>query len=172
MCDPVTGTILTVASTLMSAKAARDQGQYQKDMSNYNARVAENEAEEVRNVGVEEENKQRRATAQLLSKQRARLGASGLELGSGSALQLQEETEELGEIDAGRIKSNYADKATSLDTGAGLTRIEGANAAKAGNNRAFGTLLSGGAKVAGKWYDDKSAANNPAPIRDAMPAYN
>jgi hypothetical protein len=169
MCDPVLG--LMAASTLMAAKSAQDQGQYRRSQSRYNARVAENEAEEVRSVGVQEENKQRKATAQMLSTQRAALGASGVELGSGSALQLQQDTETQGEIDAGRIKSNYADKATSLGTSAMLTRSDGAAAAKAGRNQSMGTLLSGGAKVAGRWYDKNSAANDPAPIRNAVPTY-
>jgi|TARA_R110000851_G_scaffold214047_2_gene366667 hypothetical protein len=169
MCEPTL--VLMAASTLMAAKSAQDQGDYASGTAKYNARVAENEAEDTRAVGVQEENKQRRATAQQLSQQRAALGASGVELGSGSALQLQQDTEILGDIDAGRIKSNYADAADSLDTGASLTLADGANAKRAGNNQAMGTLLSGGAKVAGKWYDKKSAANTSAPIRTAT-AFN
>lgn len=168
MCDPVSiGIAFSLASTAMAAKSQRDQGKAAKSTADYNARVADNQAQDVRNKGTQEENKQRQATAQMLSSQRAALGASGIEIGSGSALQIQRDTEVTGEIDAGRIRSNYQDQASSLETGATLTRVEGANAKIAGNNQAMGTILSGGAKVAGKWYDKKSAAT-VAPITEAQ----
>ena len=167
MCDPVT---LSAVASITGAVAAGyqqvQQGRFQQGVADYNARVAENEAEETRNAGVEEENKQRQKTAQLLSKQRAQLGASGVDLTSGSALQIQQDTQTLGEVDALRIRSNFENQATSLETGADLTRTEGANARSAGFGRAAGTLLSGagtalGTGVADKWFTPASAAKQP-----------
>jgi len=165
MCEPVSiMAAVTIASAAFAAKSQIDQGNYQKGVSRYNARVAENQAQEVRRAGTEAENIQRRKTATLLAKQRAQLGTAGVELGSGSALQLQEDTQLLGEIDALRIRSNVDSQVDSLQTGAELTRSQGNAAASMGRTAAVGSLLSGGAAVAGtgvadKWFTPNSSAN-------------
>lgn len=165
MCEPTTiMAVMTVASTAVQMQAQRQEGRYKRGVAEYNARVAENEAQETRAAGVEAENIQRRKTALLLSKQRAQLGAAGVELGTGSALQLQEDTVTLGEADALRIRSNFEAKVGSLETGAALTRSQGAFAESIGKARAAGTLLSGAGKVidtgvADKWFKPDSAAN-------------
>ena len=178
MCEPTA--ILMIASAAYSANQQIKQGKFQKGTAEYNARVAENEAEETRNAGVERENIQRRKTAELLSKQRAQLGAGNVDLSSGSALQLQEETVALGEADALRIRSNFANQAESLETGAELTRREGEFAASAGRGAAFGTLLGGaafgtllggaamaaGTGVADKWFTPSSSALTQATPAD------
>lgn len=165
MCEPTTiMAAVSIASAAFAAKSQIDQGNYQKGVSRYNARVAENQAQEVRRAGTEAENIQRRKTTLLLAKQRAQLGAAGVELGSGSALQLQEDTRTLGEIDALRIRSNVDSQVNSLQTGAELTLSQGDTAASVGRTAATGSLLSGtaaviGTGVADKWYTPNSSAN-------------
>ena len=165
MCDPVTATaVATVASTAFMVTSQVRQGKFQKGVAKYNARVSENEAKETRRAGVEAENIQREKTAKLLAKQRAQLGAANVDLSTGSALQLQEETETLGEADALRIRSNFEGRAGALETGAGLTRAQGSFAQTAGVTRAAGTLLGGTAAVldtgvADKWFTPNSSAN-------------
>lgn len=161
MCDPVTGTL--VASSLLGAYSSVQQGRSAKAVARYNAREAENEAVRVRSKGTEEENRHRQRVAQLQSRQRAQLGASGVDLESGSALAIQEDTELFGEVDALRIRSNFADQAQALDRGAGLTRQQGRSASRAGNLQAVGSLIGAagsiaGAGVASKWYSPNSAA--------------
>jgi len=165
MCGPAAVPIMIAASTLMTATSQIQRGRFQKGVSRYNARVAENEAQSTRNVANEAENIQRRKTAELLSKQKAQLGAANIDLTSGSALQLQEDTVTLGEADALRIRSNADAKVNSLNTGADLTRRQGDYASLTGVNRAAGTLLSGAASVAGtgvsdKWFTPNSAGVN------------
>lgn len=163
MCDPVTiMATVAVVSAAFTAQQQVQQGEFQRGVSEYNARVAENEAEETRRAGVEAENIQRRKTAELISKQRAQLGAANIDLGSGSALQLQEEAAALGEADALRIRSNFEARARSLETGADLTLSEGVFAEQAGQTAAAGTLLQGASTalstgVADKWFTPDSA---------------
>jgi len=165
MCEPATiAAVATVASTALVARGQYQQGKYRKGVAEYNARVDENRAQETRRAGVEAENIQRQKTAQLLAKQRAQLGAANVELSSGSALQLQEDTVTLGEADALRIRSNFEAKARSLETGASLTLSQGEAAESAGVSGAGGTILSGtstflGTGVADKWFKPNSAAN-------------
>lgn len=164
MCEPTTALlVLTAASTVMTVASQRQQGKFQKGTAEYNARVAENEAQETRNVANERENIQRRKTAELLSKQKAQLGAANIDLTSGSALQLQEDTVTLGEADALRIRSNFDARVESLQTSADLTRSQGAFAESAGDIKSVGTILSGAASIADtgvsdKWFTPDSAA--------------
>lgn len=152
----------TLASTAVSAYSSVQQGNYQKDVSRYNARVGENEATRTRNAGNEAEMRARQETAQLLSRQRAQLAANNVEIDSGSALQLQEDTRMQGEVDALRIRSNFGDQARTMDDQATLTRSQGNMAKRAGNLSAGSSILSGvGAVTAGvdpRWYSSTSAA--------------
>lgn len=161
MCDPVT--ITTTAMIVAQGLQARQQGRVTEETSEFNARVTENEATRLRNIGVEEENIQREQTAQLLSEQRAQLGAAGVELGAGSALQLQEDTQILGEADALRIRSNVQDQAGALEQQAELTRGFGRAAGEAGRTAFQTSLLAAGAGgVAAKWFSPTSAASQGA----------
>jgi len=163
MCNPAAvQAVVLVASTVYTVQTQRAQGKYQKGVADYNARVSENEAQKTREAGVEAENVHRRKAAALLSEQRAQLGAANVELGSGSPLQLQEDTVALGEADALRIRSNYEAKAESLEISAALTSSKGAAAERFASKKAFGTILGGASKVAGtgvadKWFTPDSA---------------
>lgn len=174
MCEPTTiaATIGAVA-TIAQGYQAQQQGKFENKVAKFNARVAENEATQTRNVGIEEENRQRQRTAQLLSRQRTQLAAQGIRLGTGSALDIEEDTLTLGEADALRIRSNFQRQAESLDLGAQLERQRG-EAAEAAGRSAFRTsllkagsgFLTSGEGVASKWYNPNSAG---APIVEATP---
>lgn len=165
MCEPATiMATVAVVSGAFTARQQIQQGKFEKDVAEYNARVAENEAQETRTAGVEQENIQRRKTAELISKQRAQLGAANIDIGTGSALQLQEDAQILGEADALRIRSGFESRAGALETEAGLTETQGEFAESAGRTAAAGTLLSTtstvlGTGVADKWFTPSSAAN-------------
>lgn len=167
MCDPVTiGATMAVVGTVAQGYAAKQQGEYQNDVAKYNARQMENEATRTRNKGTEEENKLRQRTAQLASKQRAQLATAGVDLGVGSAFDIQEDTQLMGEVDALRVRSNFQDQAQSLDDQADITRSQGKAAKKAGRTAFYTSILSGGGQVAGKWYTPKSQGgfgNTPPP---------
>lgn len=156
MCSPM---LLTIGASAMQAKAAIDEGKYQAGVDRYNARVAENRAQEIRNVGTEKELKQREATAQLLSHQRVQLGAANVALGSGSAQQLQHDTQLLGEADAMRIRHNTDINFQSSMQQSKLFQSQAAADEAAGRNKAIGSLLTGASAVATKWYTPNSAAN-------------
>lgn len=163
MCDPVTISVAVMAAgTVMQGYAAKQQGEFENDVSKFNARQLENEAVRTRNKGTEEEIRQRDKTAQLTSLQRAQLGASGVDVGSGSALSLQEDADLIGEADALRIRSNFADAATAQEDQALITRAQGKAAKKAGQNAFKASLLKAGGTVAAQWYTPTSAGSNLA----------
>jgi hypothetical protein len=163
MCTPTVQVVMMIASIAMQAKASSDMADFEEGKAEYNARVAENVAQKTISAGVEKENIQRQKTAQLLSKQRAQLGAAGVDIGSGTAFQLQEDTAMLGEADALRIRTGALEEASALMTKSELIKSEGEYAQIAGRSKVTGSILSGGAKIAGtgvadKWFTPSSVA--------------
>lgn len=173
MCEPVTiGMAISAAATVAQGYAAKQKGEFDYGVAKFNARQLENEATQTRNVGVEQENEQRRRTAELLSRQRTQIAAQGVELGTGTAAQIQDNTVDLGEVDALRIRSNFEQQAESLEDRAELTTAQG-RAAKSAGNRAFATSIAvasgsflgseAGSKFASKWFGSNSALMSGSP---------
>lgn len=165
MCDPVSiGVVTTLASTAFSVAQARQQSVDKQATAEYNTRVSENEAQSIRNQATEAENAQRLKTARLLGKQRAQLGAANINFGSGSALQLQEDTVTLGEADALRIRTTGDDQFTASMQQAELETAKGEAADTQEGFDIAGSLLSGAAGITGtgvadKWFTESSAGN-------------
>ncbi len=108
MCNPmVIPLVITLAGAAVSAygqmqqaKAANAQADYQSKVANNNARTAEMEAQYAEQQGQKNAEAQRRRTAVLVGAQRARMGASGAVVDSGSFLDLTLDTAHQGELDA------------------------------------------------------------------------
>lgn len=143
MCVPPS-TALTVAATVAAGYQQYAEGQAAKAAAKYNARVLSNDAVRVRNAATEQENDHRRRVAQLISKQRAELGAAGVRVDSGSALTIQQDTEMIGNIDALRIRSGADQQVAVLEDERRLVLAEGDAAASAGRIALGTSILSGG----------------------------
>jgi len=123
MCNPAfIGMAVQGGNLLMQGMSGAASKKQQAATDRYNARILENDAERIRTTATEEENIQRLKTAQLLGTQRAQLGAAGVQLGTGSALQLQEDTVSLGEADALRIRTRGTEEVEALSTQAGYLK--------------------------------------------------
>lgn len=161
MCDPLT--IAAVTATVAQGAMAFQQGRAADKLSQFNARNQENEAIRVRNKGVQEEMRHREKVQQLASRQRTQMAASGTDIGTGTNLALQEETELFGEVDALRIRENFLDEARVREDQAGLTRARGKVAQSQGRLALGASLLSAaaagfGSGVADKWFTKDSSA--------------
>lgn len=146
----------TAASGVASAAGAIQQGQAQKRQANYQAAVERNnaqiagwQAEDATKRGAIEEQRQRLATAKLRGSQRAGMASNGIEISSGSPLDVLMDTAQLGELDALTIRSNAEREAYGLRTQqsnltaqSGLTRMAGRDAQQASYISAGSTLLS------------------------------
>lgn len=159
MCNPM---LVSVAMAAFSARQQSQQASYQAGVNDYNARVAENEAEDVRSIGVEEENRVRLRTAQLIGKQEAQIGAAGVRSDVGSPAQLISDTQLIGEADALRVRGSFTRQAEALETGGALlSSSAGASRQAAGNLGAASTILTAGAGAAAinsQWYSPDSSA--------------
>ena len=162
MCTPAAQVAMMAASMVMQGQQQKRQARYQAGTNDYNARVLENDATKARNAGTERENDHRKAVVQLMAQQKAALGASGIVTNTGSAGQLLQDTANIGEIDALRIRSNVDNQFATLTEQSSLTDSK-ADAFRSAGNSAFNTsLLKGAGSVfASKWYTDKSSSTYP-----------
>ena len=156
----------------MAAKSASDQASAASATANYQAAVAANNAKQATinanyatQAGNIEAGNQQLKTAALVGAQRAAMGANGLDINSGSSMDVQSGTQLAGDVDAMTIRSNAAQKAYSYQVqGAGFTADQGldqsraANAIVAGQNGVASSILGGASSVADKWSKWQNAA--------------
>jgi hypothetical protein len=146
----------TVGSGVMAAGGAIQQGRAQKQQANYQAAVERNnatiagwQAEDAQHRGQIEEQRQRLQTARLRGAQRAGMASNGVEIDSGSPLDVLMDTAQLGELDALTVRSNaerevygLRNQQSNLTAQSGLTRLAGRNAQQASYISAGSSLLS------------------------------
>lgn len=152
---------LGAASTVMQGVQTIKSSNEQAAAAEYNRVVAYNNAQSVRTKANAEENAQRLETAKLLSKQRAQLGAANVDLSSGSAAAIQEDTVTQGEADALRIKTRGDEEYQSLIDESEYYASQADAADSSLVTGLTGTLLTGastviGTGVADKWFTSDS----------------
>jgi len=138
----------TAATSYSQSKAIGMEGEYNASVYESNARIQRLMAEDAIIRGDKEAVKAKQAAKRLIGSQRAALGAQGIDIESGSALDIQEETASLGAEEALNIKNNawreawgYRSAATDLEGRAKMTRITA-------KNRQKNTILTGGLSIA------------------------
>ena len=168
--DPVTLGVAALATTLVgtgvsaygqyqAATAANKQADYQAKVASNNAATAEMEAKFAEQQGERNAEAQRRKTAVMIGSQRARMGASGAQVDSGSFLDLTLDTAHQGELDAMALLNEGKMEAWR-------SRVQGTNY-KAQSNlygmsktnpfmAAGGTLLEGAGRAGFGYYNMKS----------------
>lgn len=130
------------------ASAIQGQAEFQSSQLLTQARLEKLEAESAETRGRDEEAEQKRKTKLLIGKQRAALAAQGIEIDSGSALDLQLETAEYGAIDALTIRNNAFREATGHRIQAIDFQNQAEFARMSGRNRSRDTLVTGGLNAA------------------------
>lgn len=157
----------TVASGVMTAAAQRRNAIAQSQQSHYQAAVARNNQIAAEHAARDAEARGRQTAADIRRKQsavtgaqRAQLAAAGVDVSSGTALSLTEETAGLAAQDIAVARNNAAREAlgfrnqgSNFNAEVGLRQSAGANALASGNAAATGTLLTTAGSAATKWYD-------------------
>lgn len=166
MADPVTLTMIaTVASGLVSAagavmqgQAAQQQADYQSAVARNNQQIANNYATMEMQKGAADAENQDRKTRAVVGNQLAVEGASGLDVNSGSLVDIRQSSAELGKLDSlttfnNAEKSAYGDKvkATNFAADAQLATMKGDNAMLAGYIGAGSSLLGAASSFGSKW---------------------
>lgn len=127
---------------VMSATSSKASGKAQQRMNEYNARIADGQSQDVIERGRVEEQRHRKTVRALIGSQRAAFAASGVDVNSGDAAQVQVDTAQMGELDALTIRANAAREAWGYKVQAGDSRARGAYARAEGNQQALGTIVS------------------------------
>jgi hypothetical protein len=93
------------------ANSTQQQAQYMAALANNQQIIAEENAQAALNQGIVAEQNQRLLNAGAIGTQRARLAANGVDLGSGSALDVQSDTAEMGELSSLSLRNQAEQRA-------------------------------------------------------------
>ena len=135
----------TAVSGLLGFKGNQAAAKAAKQTAEYNAQVAENEAEILRRRKVDEERILRVNADRIAAQQRVATAAAGIEM-SGSPLQALFDTYQNVEDDALRIQYAGDIEETAKVAEAGMRRAEGSATSSALKTQAYTTLLQSGAQ--------------------------
>ena len=144
-------------SAKKAGEAERRAAEASADLAEYNAAVADLQATDAVARGAEDESRFRTTVRGLIGSQRAGLAAGNVDVGWGSAADVQADAAFLGELDALTIRTNaareawgYQVQAEDLRKRATIAREEGVMLEAAGRERrtsaivgAAGTVLGG-----------------------------
>lgn len=134
---------LVVAAAGYSAYAQNQAGKAQQDLADRNAKMIDAQADDAIVRGNEEANLVRRGAKRLRGQQRAAFATQGVDVNTGTSLDLQEETTTLGEMDAATVRKNAWREAWGLKGRASNERLAGDYARRGATNSAIGTALGG-----------------------------
>lgn len=137
----------------LTARSQMAEGRYAAQAAGANARMAELQAEDALRRGDIEAMRQRQATRGLIGSQRAALAAQGIDLTSGSAMELQEDAAALGAQDAETIRANAWREAWGFRAEATNLRTQGHLERAAAATKAGSTLLTGGLSMLRQYAD-------------------
>ena len=134
----------SLASGYSQSKAQKSLSDYEASVYESNARLADLKAADAIFRADKEAVKAKQASKRLIGSQRAALGAQGIDIESGSALDIQEESASIGAEEALNIRNNawreswgYKTQAVDLRGRAEMARITGKNTSR-------NTMLTGG----------------------------
>lgn len=116
MCEPITimaavGAAASAYGAYSSSQAAAAQAEYQADVAQANATMAGYQREDALRRGEEDAQQAARQAERMRGTQVARLASNGLDISSGSALSILEDTTFFGAQDVQTIRNNAAREA-------------------------------------------------------------
>ena len=153
--------VATMVGAGLSAYAAMRQGEAQKKMYDYQAAVAKINAEHAKQVGQQEALRLGMKTGFDIGQSRAIMGASNLDVNSGSAITVQKDRDRLGYWDEQTVQDNAAWKAFGNYAQANMATAAGMEAQTTGQIGAASSLISGVATAAGRYAQGQSIGLAP-----------
>lgn len=134
---------ISLVGGMMGAQNAKQEGAFNAGMLNRNAALKEDAAQESIFAGNTSADWQRVRTGQAIGTQRAVQAANGIDVNSGSAAQLQDDTAMIGELDALTIQNNAAREAYGYRIQADQDRLNAIQTKTNAGNNAMGSILGG-----------------------------
>jgi len=129
------------------------EGKFARNAADQSAEYAEKQAQDVIRRGFKEASLYKKKVKQMQGSQKAALAAQGIEISSGSAYDILEETAVMSEVDAMTIKNNAYLEAYGLKAQAINIRAQGRFDQISAKAKATSSLITGGLKAAGNFYE-------------------
>ena len=162
----IAGGVVGGVSSYQQGKAQQAQYNYQAKVNEENAKIAQENANVQRQQGIEEARLQRMKAIQTIGSQQTAMAANGVDVTSGTSVDVIADTAAMGELDALQTQYNYESKARGYEVQAGnfknqgnLDVIAGKNAYSAGKMNAISAGVKGlgetsnsVTQVATKWF--------------------
>lgn len=149
MCDPAT---LALIATGLSTGTAIMQGEQQKDWADYQSDQAQADATAERQASILQAEKIRKFAKKQQSEANAALAGSGVNVGEGTAVEINKDIIERGEEDA--LMSIFGDRSSQYLQESEGYKIKGQAAQNAGYLNASSSVLAGGYETS-KWKKQK-----------------
>ena len=143
--------ILAAAGTAVTVIGQQQQAKAQSAMSNYNARLREQEAADAQRDARIRANQQREANRRFLATVRSRGGASGVLQDTGSPLEVLADNAQQLEMGALETERTGNIQAGQLRTQAVFDRMQGKSIRRGANYASAGAILGGASQMAGAY---------------------
>ena len=134
---------LFLAAAGAQAVGSIQQGRAEKKQSEFQARVARQQAASEKQISADQERDYRKSQSARLAEIRANLGASGTDTSTGTPLLALADFEGETELNALRIRRGGEVRSRRLEEEAGFLRSAGRSAQRRGYIRGGSSLLSG-----------------------------
>lgn len=160
---------LNLVGMFMGAYGQHKAGKVNQHLSEYNAGVAEWQADDAIRRGGVDATRRRTMTRGTIGSQRVSLARQGVEINDGSALDVQADSAYLGELDAQTIQNNAAREAWGFKVQAYDMRLRGDAQRTQGDMAAVNTLLTGSSNLllASRGFGRSQFSENPQLLRSA-----
>ena len=139
---------LTYNEASQQAKSMRAQADYMKSMAEVNSMFAQMQADDAISRGDEQARQIGQKAKQTIGAQRAGYAAQGIEVDTGSALEVQQDTAALSKMDELRIRNNAWREAWGYKIDNALATSEGRVRSVGLQAGAKSTLMTGGIQAA------------------------
>lgn len=171
MCEPTTlaiagiaasviGTGVAMEGQMQASAAASNAAKYNAEVAAQNQTIANTEAAQATAAGQVEAQQKANATNEMVGRQKAELAANGVDVNTGSAVDLESDTKAAGQLDqltiqnnAARTAAGFTNQGISYADQAQLDQANSENTLAVGELGAASTALKGGGSVAGQWYN-------------------
>lgn len=152
------GALFQAVGAIAGGAAANNAAKYNAQVASNNAAMAQRQAEDAKERGRIEEQRFRLQAAQLRGQQAASLAANGVDISSGSPLQVLADSAGMAELDAASVRDQAAREAYGYQVESAnylnestLERARGKSAKRASYFEAGSSLLTGAGRVAANW---------------------
>lgn len=165
----VAGAAISAVGTVSAASAAQGQANYQGQIAQNNAAIASQNADYARKAGSAAAEAQSRKGAGTEARVRAAIGANGVDVNSGSAVDVQTGQRETDTLDTETVQQNallnaygYKAQQTGFQAEAGLDQAKADQAPIAGALSSGAGILGDASSIGFKWQGAQTDAAKTA----------